>query len=55
MSRYEEYIARCCRTGRCRPEQARETAISRAVKAYYEAEDKDQAPVHHEFMCCSEG
>lgn len=55
MNRYEEYIARCCRTGKYTPEEARTLALSRAVKAYYKDEDKDQAPVHHEFMCSSEG
>lgn len=54
MSRYEDYIIRCCRTGRSTPEQIREQAVSREVKAYYEAEAKEQIPVHHEFVCCSE-
>ncbi len=55
MSRYEEYITRCCRIGRCTPDQAREQAVSREVQAYYEAESKEQPPVHHQFICCSEG
>lgn len=54
MSRYEEYIARCCRTGRYTPEEVRESALSREVKKYYETEDKEAQPLHHEFVCCSE-
>lgn len=54
MSRYEDYIARCCRSGRQTMEQAKEQAISREVEAYYDDEDRQQTLVHHEFVCCSE-
>lgn len=40
MSRYDDYIARMCRTGAYMPERARETAIGREVEKYYQ-EDAD--------------
>lgn len=40
MSRYEDYITRCCRTVKNTPEQIREQAVSREVKVYYDAEAK---------------
>lgn len=54
MTRYEEYINRLCRTGRYTPEQAKEFAISKAVKEYYESEGDTDATVQHEFVCTSE-
>ncbi len=54
MSRYEEYVTRCCRTGRCTPDQAREQAVSKEVQAYYESENQQQNAIHHEFTCLSE-
>lgn len=55
MSRYEEYINRLCRTGQYTPEQARELALSKAVKEYYESEGDTETIVQHEFVCTSEG
>ena len=54
MGRYEEYIIRCCRTGRYTPDEAREQAISREVEKYYEGEDKTAPRIRHEFACLSE-
>lgn len=54
MSRFEEYIQRLCRNGKYKPEEAREMALSRAVKEYYEADIKAEPILRHEFTCCSE-
>lgn len=55
MTRYEEYINRLCRTGRYTPEQAKEFAISKAVKEQYESDGDADTTVQHEFVCTSEG
>lgn len=54
MSRFEEYIQRLCRNDKYRPEEAREMALSRAVKEYYETESKTAPMLRHEFNCLSE-
>lgn len=54
MSRYEEYIQRMCRNGKYRPVEARELALSRAVKEYYETEPERTSRLHNEFNCLSE-
>lgn len=54
MSRFEEYIQRLCRNGKYRPEEARELALSQAVKEQYEADSKAEPLLRHEFVCCSE-
>lgn len=54
MSRYDEYIARMCQNGKCTPEQARQSAISRAVAQYYETEPETAPRVRNEFNCLSE-
>ncbi len=54
MSRYKEYLDRYSQARRCTPEEAREQAICREVKKYYEGEDKETNTLHHEFVCCSE-
>lgn len=54
MSRYEEYIARICKNGKCDPEQAHQSAISRAVEKYYETEPETAPRVRNEFNCLSE-
>lgn len=35
MSSYDDYIARLCRTGKYKEEDAREFALSKEVKKYY--------------------
>lgn len=54
MSRYEEYIARTCKNGKCDPEQARQSAISREAAKYYETEAETAPRVRIEFNCLSE-
>lgn len=54
MSKFEEYIQRLCRNGKYTPEQARELAISRAVKEYYKTESETAPMLRHEFNCLSE-
>lgn len=55
MSRYDDYIARYCRTGSCTPEAARKLAICREVEKYYNSEEEEtETPLRHEFVCCSE-
>ncbi|MCM1327291.1 MAG: hypothetical protein NC094_11985 [Bacteroidales bacterium] len=38
MGRYEDYIARLCRTGRYTPEEAKEFATCKEVEKYYQEE-----------------
>lgn len=54
MSRYEEYIARLCRTGQYTPDQASQLAISKAVAEYYETEPETAPRLRNEFNCLSE-
>lgn len=54
MSRYEDYIANMCRNGKYTPEQARQSAISRAVEKYYETEPETAPRLRNEFNCLSE-
>ncbi len=54
MSKYEEYIDRICKNGKYTPEQARQSAISRAVKKYYETEPETAPRLRNEFNCLSE-
>lgn len=54
MSRFEEYVQRLCRNGKYTPEEARESALSREVKKYYESDSKTEPSLRHEFTCCSE-
>lgn len=39
MSRFDDYIARMCRTGTYSSEQARKLALSKEVEKYYQSED----------------
>lgn len=42
MSKYDDYITRLCRNRNCTREYAKELALSREVKRYYEQEtDRD--------------
>lgn len=54
MNRYEEYIQRLCRNGKCTQEQACQQALSRAVAEYYESEPATAPRLRHEFNCLSE-
>ncbi len=54
MSRYEDYIARMCRNGKCTPEQAHKSAISREAAKYYATEPETAPRVRNEFNCLSE-
>lgn len=54
MSKIEQYIQRLCRNGKYTSEDARELAISRAVKEYYETEAEAAPMLRHEFNCLSE-
>lgn len=54
MSRYDEYIQRMCRNGKYTPDQARQQALSREVKKYYETENETAPKLRHEFNCLSE-
>ena len=54
MSEFEEYIQRLCRNGQYKPEEARESALGREVKEYYETESKTAPMLRHEFNCLSE-
>lgn len=54
MSRFEEYIQRLCRNGKYTPEEARETALSREVKKYYQTEPETAPRLRNDFNCLSE-
>lgn len=54
MSRYDEYIARICKNGKCTPEQARKSAIGREAAKYYATEPETAPKVKIEFNCLSE-
>lgn len=54
MSRFEEYIQRLCRNGKITLEEAKQQAISREVKEYYETESMTAPALKHEFNCLSE-
>ncbi len=41
MSRYDDYIARLCRTGQYTPKQAKELALSKEVERYYKESVQD--------------
>lgn len=54
MKRYDDYVERYCRTGKCKPEEAHTHALVKEVKNYYESEESTQQDVHQEFAYCSE-
>lgn len=54
MKRYDDYMERYCRTGKCTPEEAHTHALVKEVKNYYEREESTQQGVCQEFVCCSE-
>lgn len=54
MKRYNDYVERYCRKGRCTPEEAHTHALVKEVKNYYESEESTQQDAHQEFTCCSE-
>lgn len=54
MTRYDAYVERYCRNGRCKPEEAHKHALVREVKKYYDSEENTQHEVYQEFTCCSE-
>lgn len=54
MKRYDDYVERYCRTGKCTPEEAHTHALVKEVKNYYEREESTQQGVCQEFVCCSE-